>query len=307
MRTRSLFPVAASVILAVVASGCFLRALLGFEEVVSLSEQLERYFAAIQADATTANCEQNPFGPGVTCLYTLPDGSRSSTADLISELGFLGVIIDPLVLELPASATGIRGTYEDGDGNGGDLLVYPDLSVVPVDDTRSFVPSPGRQLVVVELPSGAPVEGVEYRFDLEFERFGPPGLPPVEIKAVATGRIEYFGKTFYPPLFPCTEDFDALPAVALPRAGSLQPIAVPAGLPACDDEPYFYFVAESIPLACDLDNDQDVDRADLGLIMAVRNRDADPGDPRDANDDGRIDANDARSCVRSCTRSRCAT
>ena len=37
-------------------------------------------------------------------------------------------IVDPIVLELPATATNIAATFVDGSGNSGNLLVYPRLS-----------------------------------------------------------------------------------------------------------------------------------------------------------------------------------
>jgi RHS repeat-associated protein len=58
---------------------------------------------------------------------------------------------------------------------------------------------------------------------------------------------------------------------------------------------------------CDLDADADVDRADIGAIMARRNQPAQgAGDPADADGNGWIDADDARQCVLQCTLARCA-
>ncbi len=66
---------------------------------------------------------------------------------------------------------------------------------------------------------------------------------------------------------------------------------------ACD-------VAE--PPACDVDGDGNVDRDDIALITAARNRRASgPDDPRDADGDGRITVLDARRCSLECTLPRC--
>lgn len=61
--------------------------------------------------------------------------------------------------------------------------------------------------------------------------------------------------------------------------------------------------------ACDADVDSDVDRNDLTLIQqAVLKRvTPSPGDPRDGNGDGSIDAADGRVCALRCTRASCAT
>jgi hypothetical protein len=50
-------------------------------------------------------------------------------------------------------------------------------------------------------------------------------------------------------------------------------------------------------LTCDVDGDKDVDMVDIGLINAARNTVAAPGDPRDANNSGRIDVVDSRFCT----------
>lgn len=58
---------------------------------------------------------------------------------------------------------------------------------------------------------------------------------------------------------------------------------------------------------CDVDGDNVVDIFDIRAIMAARNTPAaGPDDPRDADGNGTIDANDARQCVLQCTNSRCA-
>lgn len=57
---------------------------------------------------------------------------------------------------------------------------------------------------------------------------------------------------------------------------------------------------------CDVDADGDIDRLDLGLIISVRDTPASgPDDPRDADGDGTITVNDARSCVRQCNLPKC--
>ena len=60
--------------------------------------------------------------------------------------------------------------------------------------------------------------------------------------------------------------------------------------------------------ACDVDGDRDVDAVDVNAIFAARGAYASgPGDPRDANRDGRITINDARQCALACTLPECAS
>ena len=58
---------------------------------------------------------------------------------------------------------------------------------------------------------------------------------------------------------------------------------------------------------CDVDGDGDVDTDDLALIRAGIGQAPAPGDPRDANLDGKITMNDVRVCTLRCTRASCAT
>ena len=59
--------------------------------------------------------------------------------------------------------------------------------------------------------------------------------------------------------------------------------------------------------ACDIDLDGDIDQQDLALISRARGQAPSPGDPRDANGDGLINAADVKACIPSCTRANCAT
>jgi hypothetical protein len=58
---------------------------------------------------------------------------------------------------------------------------------------------------------------------------------------------------------------------------------------------------------CDIDGDQDVDRADITLIQSAIGQTPTANDPRDANGDGKITVNDSRFCALRCTRPSCAT
>jgi len=58
---------------------------------------------------------------------------------------------------------------------------------------------------------------------------------------------------------------------------------------------------------CDVDGDGDIDKLDLSLISKARGQTPLPGDPRDANIDGRIDPADVKFCIPKCTRANCAT
>lgn len=59
-------------------------------------------------------------------------------------------------------------------------------------------------------------------------------------------------------------------------------------------------------LLCDVDNNGQIDSRDITAIFQRLNTLASPGDVRDANFDGRIDAQDLRLCTLKCTKASCA-
>ena len=290
------------------ASGaCFLRLVLANEVVETISDAIDRHAVAVHVAATVAICEDLAFpNLPVTCSYFVDGVPIASTARLTSELGLFGVLVDPLIIELPAGATGLAGTYDDGAGHSGNLSIYPQLSYVPVDDHRTLTPEPGTQLAIADLPPGAPIDNVTYDYQFTFQQLAPAGAGPTTFKAIMAAKVVQNGKTFYPPMLPCVESFASVPETTVPRSPVLETVTLPGGLAGCNNKMYGFFRNEVGPsMACDLDNDHDVDRNDVALVMAVRNRVASPGDPRDVNQDGVINADDARMCTTQCTRAQC--
>jgi hypothetical protein len=58
---------------------------------------------------------------------------------------------------------------------------------------------------------------------------------------------------------------------------------------------------------CDVDDDGDIDKTDIGLIRAANRQNASgPNDPRDGNGDGKINVADQRYCTLRCTNAQCA-
>jgi hypothetical protein len=58
--------------------------------------------------------------------------------------------------------------------------------------------------------------------------------------------------------------------------------------------------------ACDIGRRGVIDITDIDIIVSSLNTPAAPGDPRDADGDGKITTNDARACVAKCSEPRCA-
>lgn len=85
--------------------------------------------------------------------------------------------------------------------------------------------------------------------------------------------------------------------------GSVNPSAGTAMFPVV--RPGTYAVGGSL-LKCRVNGDAVVDVNDINLIFQTRNTPALPGDPRDADGDRVITANDARICVAQCAKAGCA-
>ena len=76
---------------------------------------------------------------------------------------------------------------------------------------------------------------------------------------------------------------------------------------ANNESPILYdLTISSTPLVCDVDGNGKVDLADIALIRAGIGQTPVTNDPRDANGDGLITINDARTCATRCTNARCA-
>ncbi len=153
--------------------------------------------------------------------------------------------IDPLIVQLPASAGNFTGTFDDGAGNSGALSIQAGLSAVPADINSTITAESGMQLVVLDFPQPPPPIPGTFSFDLP--------LPPtsVVVKAMYTGRLEINGVTYYPPILPCTTDFSNVPTITIPVAPAPQPLdlSAAAGVQGCSDQRYAFGVASPATVA----------------------------------------------------------
>ncbi len=111
-----------------------------------------------------------------------------------------------------------------------------------------------------------------------------------------------------------TERFEAIPTAVDTYEVNLSPLSGTTGwrslsAKVADADGLGDEVAQGLTVVdADLDNDGDIDQADINLVLALRGTSvADAGDPRDVDGDGQITALDARKLVTLCTRPRCAT
>lgn len=200
-------------------SGCFLRSLVG-----NVAGEEGEFTASVSATSITANCNISSL-PGregeVTCFYVIewdPSFELESTVVLIAEFGLFGVLVDPLILQVPESAINFRGISQSGPTP--EDLVITVVDAFDVQPGTQVQAEPGQKFAIVEfaedvlpsIPDGSPEMGQEFDFELQFEVAEPA---PVTVKGMFAGKVETGGQTYYVPLFPCVTDFSLVPAIEI--------------------------------------------------------------------------------------------
>ena len=221
-------------VLTLLVSGCLLQG--GLLSYLIISGPTG--FGNLTVDVITADC-QVAQSPGVYRIKCgVPFNDDPSTIDLIAEFGLLGLIIDPMIIEVPIGMTAIQGTF-NGAGTSGNLVVTEVTGALPVDATRQYVVEPGRKLVIIDFPS-PPMSGQQYTFSLNYSI--PSAALPVQVKAVFAAKLSAGGVTYYPPLFPCESNFANLPALTLPTANMFTAVnlTAAASLTACQGTAYTF-------------------------------------------------------------------
>ena len=165
-------------------------------------------------------CDQNFTDDGVEyeCVYgdngSIP-GSIFFLRNLL--LTFLVTFFDPIIVQVPAGATDISGTITASNGISRDLDVKTGFTTLPADINNNIVAEPGMQLVILDFPQPNPFV-VPDDFDIELIYQLPPGPGPFEIKAMSAGKVPTEEGVFYPPIFPCVNDFADVPAINIPES-----------------------------------------------------------------------------------------
>jgi hypothetical protein len=254
--------------LTLLTSGCFLRTILGGVFEVNLGDEISAIVGRVFANATGAVCGERDVGGHrqVECTYVFASEMfpfvphQTSTAELIGEFGLFGVIIDPLILQVPSDVHGVVATFRE-EGDAARVLETAVTDRFLAAPGRVVAAEPGQQFVILQLPDdvadrlpeGDPRLGRQFAFDLEFRL---SVLAPVEIKPMFTLAVEADGVTYYPPMLPCVTDFAQVPGFELPVTGDNQlqslysqvaaAITQTASL-ACDGEVYDFTAAEPPP------------------------------------------------------------
>src|SRR5262245_52691891 len=210
-------------------SGCFLRLALTRVDVTTIGDEVTQILDAVFGDVTLAVCaDLRGIFPDTTvdCTYIFADPEEPATvvttADLINNFGLFGVIIDPVILEVPLDVTSVSGTFAKNGETPSHPLVITTVSSFFARPGIEVMPEAGQKFIIVDLPADAvralaPTDRFAFTFSLT--RVLPASPPPptsIRLKAMLAGKVEAGTQTFYPPLFPCVTDFSVIPAVTIP-------------------------------------------------------------------------------------------
>jgi hypothetical protein len=214
---------------ALTTSGCFLRLVLATVVVESISAEVDKIVGNVFGNVTAGVCRQDEVTGALDCTYTfqseefpnIPD--QTSTATLLSEFGLFGVIVDPLILQLPAGVISVSGTVDDpADTNPAVPLVVTTATSFFTQPGAEIVPDSGHVFVIIDFPASIAniltTAGTNLTFTFNFEVQVPRGTftTSFPVKAMFAGKVQIGGQTFYPPLWPCGSSFDSVPAVTIP-------------------------------------------------------------------------------------------
>lgn len=322
-RWRAVFRLTLCAAATLALSGCILRLMTGLAFVDDLGVFIDAAFENVSVARCT---ELEDFETGevrVDCLYNIAteDGFSeiTSTARLISDFGLFGVIIDPLILQVPDITTLVAATVDDGSGP--QDLVVTETTAFDVQPGVQTTAEPGTKFWIVDLPAAIEATvpdgplGSAPQYDFNFQARLPNvfSTNPVPVKAMFAGRVESGGETYYFPMLPCTTEFADVPQIELPVGFPLNgfifnllDLFMDNANAGCDGDAYNFTPVVQPPVACDIDGDRDVDRNDIQAIVGRRNTPAVLDDPFDVDGDGIVTVQDARRCSLDCTLPRCA-
>lgn len=219
-------------------SGCYLRFLSG-----NITGESDGAVVHVGANSIAADCS-TPFGPDgeFGCFYEIhyEDGDFDlvTTGQLISEFGVLGILIDPLILQVPEDVSDVMGTFTDSPTSTTQPLVVTEVDSFTVQPGVEATAEPGQKFIILEFPDNTPYENVEFDFDLTFHY---PVVEPIDVKAIFAGRVDAGGQTFYIPLLPCTSDFAEVPEFTIPVSDT----------PVSLLEDLFVFAFHNTDIGCD--------------------------------------------------------
>jgi hypothetical protein len=219
-------------------SGCFLQQVVGNAQVHSgVTPELRDLIAHSSAIVNAGLCSvvSKPGFKHVECSYFVDGEPISSTVELFTVFGLYGVIIDPLILQVPSDVISVTATYDTGSGP--QPLAVGQAGSFPVKPGVRITAEVGMTFLLLELPGDVaaglpadPHQGTDLSFSLSYHRLIPPGpIPPTTIKSMVAATVVVQHQKYYIPLLPCVTDFTAVPAVTIPVSDTPQNLEMDLG------------------------------------------------------------------------------
>ncbi len=224
-------------LMAALLSGCFLRSMFGRVVIVSdIGQEVNEIITAVFGGATVAVCYA-PDGYPAECTYIVDGEIITSTLYLVSELGLAGVLIDPLIIQVPAGALTVTATYTRGNSAQPALTsLRPSFEMLP---NQFITAETGTQFLIMEFPTSTlatitatnPFSGPPFNFALTFTQTKPLSqtIEPVQIKMMLTAKVTTRGHVYYAPILPCVTSFGNVPTLTIPITTTFTNLQVSLG------------------------------------------------------------------------------
>jgi hypothetical protein len=256
--SNRIFKALLALCLPVFLSGCFLRSMFGNVIIVpDIATGVNEIITTVFSDSTAAVCQEPGNFNYFECTYIVDGEVIMTTFYLLSEFGFTGVLIDPVILQVPQNVTNVVAMFDDESGAGPRPLIQRQTDAFLVTPSQRVTPETGQKFIILELPDsitagltpGDPASGPVFTYTLQFSQMQPIADPvaPVEVKALLTGKAVVDGLTYYVPLLPCTANFANIPALEIPQSDTPLNLQTAVGdlirqgdNVACDHQGYYY-------------------------------------------------------------------
>ena len=158
-------------------SGCLITTVVG---VLSKPSGASLYDQSVDANGTVTTCAIAD-DLTQTCSYSDGSGVHDSTIVLGGVEALFVQLEDPLIAQVPANATNISGTFDNGQGVSGALVITAGLTSIPADANTNLVAQPGKQLIIIDLPPGSLLGSYKFTFKAS-------GSPPL-IQPMFAGKV----------------------------------------------------------------------------------------------------------------------
>jgi hypothetical protein len=188
------------------------------------------------SSTVTVSCSFTSAGSGIGQNATI------TMSGLAASDGMSGPPV--MIVQVPADASAIGGTYNNNHGTAGALVVSAGFAELPMDATTNLIAEAGMQLAVVSLPDSAPA-------DTYFLVFSYRSASSTQFKALAAAKVIAGGRAYWSSLAPCTGRFADLPNVPIPQTPVETAIDVNSIAPAyvpCSGKAYGYATTAATPV-----------------------------------------------------------